>query len=145
MRWISLAVGLTAAVLLFSACDSLTGGEDKIIINEAVCGNAAFLNLTVGNETTIEVDNSRHSEKLAELVLIMQEFPMVITSELPPSTNVGPDFTSTTLPVAAGEKDSITIRPTFTGQYPAVCSLTYDDEVGSRTARTEIRFLIESD
>jgi hypothetical protein len=138
-----LVLAALSAAVFTTACDSLTGGgTKKVIVNEQVCATVAFLNMKVGEETRIILDNSEHSEELTSLGLVLDEFPMVITSEFRPDAEVGPTYTSVSLYANAGDEDEITVEPTFTGNYAAQCQLTYSRPTGDVAVQQDLTFQI---
>lgn len=142
MKRIVLVV-LVSAALASAGCDGLTGaGTKKVVVNEAVCATVAFLNLKVGEETKIVLDNTEHSERLSSLGLVLNEFPVVITSEYRPDAQVGPTFTTIPMFANAGEQDEVTVRPTYTGRYNASCQLTYTQDTGEAAMQQSLTFQI---
>jgi hypothetical protein len=135
-------VALLAIAAFFASCDSLTGGGKKIIINEGVCDSVGFLRMKVGEETEIVLDNTSHSENQKEITLILTEFPILITGDLPPDTQVGPTFTTTRLRAPAGEKTSVKVEPTFAGQFRARCNLSISQAGGARSVQLTLTFQI---
>lgn len=134
--------GMVASAVIFASCDSLTGGTEKVVVNEQVCADVNFLNMKLGEETKIVLDNSQHSEQQYSLGLVLDEFPIIITSELPEDAQVGPDFTTVRLFTLAGEEDEITVKPTFTGQYVATCQVVISRESGDTAVQQDLTFQI---
>jgi hypothetical protein len=128
--------------LIFASCDSLTGGSKKVVANEQVCADVNFLNMKLGEETKIVLDNSQHSEQQYSLGLVLEEFPIIITSGFREDAQVGPDFTTVRLFTLAGEEDEITVKPTFTGQYVATCQVVISRESGDTAVQQELTFQI---
>lgn len=122
MKWLAGAL-LLASGLVVSSCDSLGGDPRKVIINEIVCADVTFLRMNLGEETRIIVDNTQHSDTQEGITLVLNEFPVTVTGDLPPNTQVGADFTSLTLNAPAGEKVSVDVRPIYTGQFAGLCNV----------------------
>jgi hypothetical protein len=128
--------------LLFVSCDSLDGGPRKIIINENVCADVQFLRMNLGEETEIVVDNTQHSDNQENLSLLLEEFPVTVTGDLPPNSQVGSDFTTLRLSAPAGEKTSVEVRPIYTGQFTGLCNLQVSDGSGGTILQQGLTFEI---
>ena len=142
MKWLVGGVLLLAGGLVFSSCDSLGGEPRKVIINEITCTDVAFLRMNLGEETRIIVDNTEHSETQEGIVLVLDEFPVTVTGELPPNTQVGADFTTLRLNAPAGEKVSVDVRPLYTGQFPGLCTMQVANQGGGTVLQYDLTFEI---
>lgn len=142
MKWLVGGVLLLAIGLVFSACDSLDGGPRKVIVNELVCADVTFLRMNLGEETRLIVDNTQHSDAQEGITLVLTEFPVTVTGELPPNTQVGSDFTSLTLNAPAGEKVSVDVRPLYTGQFTGLCNLQVANQGGGTILQQGLTFEI---
>lgn len=137
-----LAAGAILAALLFSGCDALTGGPRKLIINEVVCLDVAFLRMNLGEETEIVLDNTEYSDPQEGMALNLDEFPVRVTSDLPPGSQVGSDFTTIRISVPPGEKTSFTVEPFFTGQFTGQCNISISDAGGGTIISRALTFEI---
>ena len=108
-----LILGIIVSALLVSACGQLTGGGKKLVITEGVCGNVRFLRMKIGQETD-------------GMSLVMTRFPVTITGEIPPNTEIGSQFTTFALRAAPGETASVSVKPLFAGEYNADCNISID-------------------
>ncbi len=141
MKWF-LGAMLLVSGFLFAACDSLDGGPRKIIINEAVCSDVGFLRMNLGEETEIIVDNTKHSETQENITVVLEEFPVTVTGELPPGSQVGSDFTTLRLSAPAGEEQSVKVTPLFTGQFVGTCGLQIASGSGGTVLQQGLTFEI---
>ena len=121
-----LILGIIVSALLVSACGQLTGGGKKLVITEGVCGNVRFLRMKIGQETNIVLDNSKHSTDQDGMSLVMTRFPVTITGDIPPNTEIGSQFTTFALRAAPGETASVSVKPLFAGEYNADCNISID-------------------
>lgn len=135
-------VMLAAAGMLFASCDSLTGGTKKVVVNEQVCADVAFLNMKLGEETKIVLDNSVHSEQQDRMGLVLDDFPIIITSGFREGAEIGPTYTTVRLFAPAGEEDEITVKPTFTGEFVATCQLVFARASGNTAVQQDLTFRI---
>jgi hypothetical protein len=136
------AAGILTGGFLLAGCDSLTGGSPKVVVNEQVCANVNFLNMKLGEETKIVLDNSQHSEEQYSLGLVLEDFPIILTSGFREDAQVGPDSTTVRLFTLAGEEDEITVKPTFTGQYEATCQVVISRASGDTAVQQGLTFQI---
>ena len=127
------AVSLTAA-----ACDDDSSGE-RLVFSETVCQQAQFLRMTVGERTQVVLDNSTHSEEQKGLTVRLGGFPVAVSGDLPPDSFIADPFSNIRLTAAPGEESSVTVSPTFSGNYRAICGAT----VGTQSFQIEIPIQIE--
>jgi hypothetical protein len=135
-------LALLGAALLFVGCGVLDDGPRKVIVTENVCFDVSFLRLNLGQETEIVVDNSQHSDDQESLTLVLREFPVRVTGELPPNSQVGATFTTLRLSTQAGEETSVRVRPIFTGQFQGVCNINVKRDGGGTLIQQGLTFQI---
>lgn len=122
--------------LLAAACSSISGGPKKVIVNQTVCQNAAFLRLTVDKTHRIVLDNTNPTPGQVQFTLRIENAPFVFKSELPPNSKVGNPNSTLVLQAKPGEEKRVDIQPRSSGVFEGSCIET----VGGRTTQTPLSF-----
>ncbi len=120
-RTSALAAFAAVSVLLGTACDGVTGGPRKVVFSEGVCNSVRFLRMKVNQTNRIVIDNTNHSDRQGGLTVRLERFPAIVVGKLPANSTINDPLSTFALNAPAGEKRTLDIRPTFTGEYNARC------------------------
>jgi hypothetical protein len=116
---------LIMASMLAAACG---GGDEKVIVNEQVCASVPFVRMKLGEKTKLVLDNDRTTVGQRGMSLRIDAFPLRIEGEQPEGTVTGNETVTFTLGAPPGEEKSVTVTPTFAGNFIATCGIILNDQ-----------------
>jgi hypothetical protein len=122
--------GLAFASILASACGSASGPR-KIIVSETVCGNVRFLKMNLNETNRLILDNTKHSDTQGGMNLTLQKFPVAVIGDVPPNSTIGAPYSTIRLHAEPGQQSEVSLQPTFTGNYTALCQIVQIQQGGS--------------
>lgn len=139
-RLLVAAVCAVGAAALFAGCGGIGGGPRKVVVNESLCGNVGFLNLELGKTNRVVLDNENHSDNQISLALELTDFPVLVVGDVPEGSTIGDPFSTVKLSATPGEEKSVDLKPTFTGSYTGLCSVTVRSEGGLQVQQFNLGF-----
>jgi hypothetical protein len=122
---------VSVAVALFAAACGDDDGTRRVVVNQRVCGNIAFLKLELGRTNRLVLDNTDHSDDQSGMALVLDRFPVDVVGAIPEGSTIGSPYSTIRLNAAPGESMEVDLRPTFTGIYPGSCRINVRPGGGS--------------
>lgn len=143
LRARGLAPLIAITIIIAVGCSSVSGGPNKVVLNEGVCDNVRFLQMKLNQTNRVVLDNKTYSEKQNGMSVTLEKFPVIVKGEVPAGSTIGDQLSTIRLHANAGEQKSVDLVPTFTGTFRATCGTSTDLGSGAQVRQNDISFQIK--
>jgi hypothetical protein len=131
-------LGAIAAVLLLAAACGEDEAGRRVVIDQNTCQSSELLRVNLNETTRIVIDNREHSENQKGLRISFLGIPFRFRGDIPRNSFIADPVSDVRLNAAPGQEVTMTVIPTFAGNFQMECGLI----LGTQSGATDIPFQI---